>query len=236
MFNENSTANIFASTAGWTTATNTYNYDVDGVIRPGDGYLGVNANPYLANNATSFAARPIILNRPFRSVGEMGFAFRGQGPWKSINFFNTNSADMGLLDMFGNDQAPLVAGKINLNTRQPVTIQAALQGAYKTEQLGSVPLSTLSSTESSNIASALTTYTSTNSFVNRADLVRQFAQTSAYINYFSPSTDATIKSRREAAVRPLAELGTTRTWNLLIDVVAQVGHYPANAPPRIPAI
>jgi len=224
MFNENASNNVFASAAGWT--TNTYQSDADGIFRPGDGYLGANANPYLATNATSFAARPIILNRPFRSVGEMGFAFRGQAPWKSINFFSTNSADMGLLDIFGNDPAPLVAGKINLNTRQPVTIQAAIQGAYKTEQIGSTPLSTLSSSESSNIASAITTFTSTNSYINRADLVRQ---TTPYINYFSPTTDATIKPRREAVVRALGELGTTRTWNLLIDVVAQVGHYPPNA-------
>jgi len=230
MYNENAIVNAFASanSATWPAAnsTNTYNYDVDGIIRPGDGYLGTNANPYLANNAVSFAARPIILNRPFRSVAEMGFAFRGQAPWKSINFFDTNSADMGLLDMFGNDPAPLVAGKINLNTRQPVTIQAAIQGAYKTEQIGSTRLSTLSSTESSNIASAITSFTSTNSYLNRADLVRQ---TSPYINYFSPVSDTTIKARREAVVRPLAELGTTRTWNLLIDVIAQVGHYTPTA-------
>lgn len=33
----------------------------------------------------------------------------------------------------------------------------------------------------------------------------------------------------EGAIRALADVGTTRTWNLLIDVVAQTGRYPANA-------
>jgi len=228
MFNENASANIFTSTYGtsWSPSTNTYQADVDGIFRPGDGYLGTNANPFIANNATSFAARPIILSRPFRSVAEMGFAFRGQAPWKSINFFSTTSGDMGLLDVFGNDPAPLVAGKINLNTRQPVTIQAAIQGAYKTEAIGSTPLSVLSSTESSNIASSITAFTATNQYINRADLVRQ---TAPYITYFSPQSDTTIKPRREAVVRPLAELGTTRTWSLLIDVIAQVGHYTPTA-------
>jgi len=47
----------------------------------------------------------------------------------------------------------------------------------------------------------------------------------------TPTTDPTntTKARREAFVRALADVGTTRTWNLLIDVVAQTGNYPANA-------
>ncbi len=135
-----------------------------------------------------------------------------------------------MLDVFGNDPAPLVCGKINLNTRQPVTLQAALQGAYKYES----PLTTLSTTEASNFAQYITTYTQTNQLVNRADLVRELSQVPAYSNYFNPVTDVTIKSRHEAIIRPLAELGTTRTWNLLIDVIAQVGHYPPNAATQNP--
>jgi hypothetical protein len=34
---------------------------------------------------------------------------------------------------------------------------------------------------------------------------------------------------REAAIRPLADCGQTRVWNLLIDVVAQSGSYPSTA-------
>ncbi len=36
-----------------------------------------------------------------------------------------------------------------------------------------------------------------------------------------------IKYHREATVRGLSETTQTRTWNLLIDVVAQTGRYPA---------
>jgi hypothetical protein len=34
---------------------------------------------------------------------------------------------------------------------------------------------------------------------------------------------------REAFIRPLAAVGNTRVWNLMIDLVAQKGQYPANA-------
>jgi hypothetical protein len=147
----------------------------------------------------------------------MGFAFRGGSPWKTIDFFTPASADAGLLDYFSVDASPIVEGRINLNTRQSVSLQAALQGAYKNE----VAQTFLSASESTAIAAAITNATAQAAFVNRADLVRSFS-TNAVL------TDP-IKTQREAAVRALGDLGTTRTWNLLIDVIAQVGHYPPAA-------
>jgi hypothetical protein len=40
---------------------------------------------------------------------------------------------------------------------------------------------------------------------------------------------ATSDDTKGTVVRALAELGQTRTWNLLIDVIAQTGHYGPNA-------
>ena len=37
------------------------------------------------------------------------------------------------------------------------------------------------------------------------------------------------KTHREAIVRALGEAGQTRTWNLMIDVIAQGGRYPPTA-------
>jgi hypothetical protein len=37
------------------------------------------------------------------------------------------------------------------------------------------------------------------------------------------------KTQRESIARALSETVQTRTWNLLIDVIAQSGHYPPNA-------
>ena len=46
-----------------------------------------------------------------------------------------------------------------------------------------------------------------------------------YANTSSPL----IQRFREAAIRPLASAGQVRVWNLLIDIVAQSGHYPKTA-------
>ncbi|HEY0255900.1 MAG TPA: hypothetical protein VGC39_00540, partial [Candidatus Methylacidiphilales bacterium] len=45
----------------------------------------------------------------------------------------------------------------------------------------------------------------------------------------SSATDNRIKAQRESIVRALGDETTTRTWNLMIDVVAQSGHYPPGA-------
>jgi hypothetical protein len=50
----------------------------------------------------------------------------------------------------------------------------------------------------------------------------------------APTTSAQFSSPliqrfRESALRPLATAGQVRVWNLLIDVVAQTGHYPKAA-------
>ena len=38
-----------------------------------------------------------------------------------------------------------------------------------------------------------------------------------------------IKTEAEAAVRAVAESSNTRTWNFLIDIIAQAGRYPPSA-------
>jgi hypothetical protein len=42
---------------------------------------------------------------------------------------------------------------------------------------------------------------------------------------YSTTADSAIKDRRETAVRALAEVSDTRTWNLMIDVITQSGRY-----------
>jgi hypothetical protein len=48
-------------------------------------------------------------------------------------------------------------------------------------------------------------------------------------NNIIASSSVSDKQARETAIRALAEVGQTRTWNLLIDVVAQAGHFSPNA-------
>src|SRR5438045_4753699 len=88
-------------------------------------------NPYSENSSatTGDTVRAIIMNRPFRSVGEMGYAFRDQ-PFKTLDFSSSTSADNGLLDLFmvnENDTANGIgAGVINLNTTQDAPLAAIL--------------------------------------------------------------------------------------------------------------
>jgi hypothetical protein len=61
--------------------------------------------------------------------------------------------------------------------------------------------------------------------VNKAGLAGLIANVSNS-TALGPSTP---KTQREAVARALGETGQTRTWNLLIDVIAQSGQYPPNA-------
>ena len=134
-----------------------------GAFASAGGYSGGIEGLPLGQGATATASnRPILLNRPFRSVAEMGAAFRGT-PWKHLSFFQPETADAALLDVFclteappweANASAPLVAGKVNLNTCQEPVLRALLGGALKDELEGGT-LSAGASSEAGKAAAAL---------------------------------------------------------------------------------
>lgn len=128
------------------TATQFYT-DADGVVRRAmagfasalTGLPTATGNTISGGTATRIAqssSRPIILNRPFRAVSELSYTFSGT-PWKNVSFFTPESGDAALLDVFcvneTDDPRGLVAGKVNLNTRQVPVLQAILAGAYQDE-------------------------------------------------------------------------------------------------------
>ncbi len=136
----NNTVNPNVSGTPTTTASpggKFYYTDPDGVIRRAEGayFSGNDGLPLYTGNTNS---RPVILNRPFESVAEMGYAFSGI-PWRSVDFFTPESGYSALLDAFClNDlqNAPsdvTVEGRVNLNTRQPKVLQALIQGVSKAE-------------------------------------------------------------------------------------------------------
>ena len=152
-------------------ANGVYYQDPDGITRRASGAAaaGTTGLPMavLSSAGNQTQSRPIILHRPFRSVGELGYVFSGT-PWKNLDFENSESGDSALLDVFavGEPTGPsaVVAGKVNLNTQQIPVLQAILAGNYKDEETnytaakvpaGSIPA--LSTTEATNIATALTT-------------------------------------------------------------------------------
>lgn len=121
---------------------------------------GAGTNP--ANYAQS-QSRPLLLHRPFRTVAELGYVFRDL-PWKNLDFFTPESGDAALLDLFcineTSDPNGLVAGKVNLNTRQAPVLAAIISGAYVDDpKVTNATVGSLSPTVANSIATALTART-----------------------------------------------------------------------------
>jgi len=208
----------------------------------GDNALASNlSNPY--SETSGDAWRPVMMNRPFRSVGEMGYAFRDQ-PFKTLSFSSTNSPDAGLLDLFTtNDYSvsagpatptptptstpAMRAGVISLNSRQAPALASVLTSTIRREDTprtsGASPSpSSLDSSTANNVAASLTLSTINSPLINRAGLASLIASETGL-------GTSVPKTQRESIARALGETVQTRTWNLLIDLIAQTGHYKPNA-------
>jgi hypothetical protein len=206
-----------------------------------------NANANLSN-------RPVILKRPFRSVAELGYVF-SDTPWRNLDFFTPESGFAPLLDAFcindSSDSQGMVAGKVDLNTRQPLVLRALLAGTLRDE----LQSSTLPAGEVDDIAKALikrTTDLSTpgaGPLPNVADLVGRYG-TGFNNGAFAPapaqpfdgfskdlalyiggatSPNNLVQRLRETAMRSFSDTGQVGTWNLMVDLVAQTGRFPASA-------
>lgn len=254
--------------AGYYSTASQYYADPDGVVRRASGaYVSTGATPATTSVGLPMAvahtasartvqseSRPIVLNRPFRSVAELGAAFSGT-PWKNLDFFTPESGMSALLDVFclndSEDPAGLVAGKVNLNTRQAPVLQALLAGAYKDERdPGLARLAGGAGSVSAQAAQALvnrTTSAGGGPLQNLSELVGRWDNrvlaagggidgSQSYHGYsgdlsavFTTDADRNIQRFRESAIRPLASAGTVRVWNLFIDLVAQSGRFSPTA-------
>ncbi|MEI6337553.1 MAG: hypothetical protein WCQ57_03095, partial [Verrucomicrobiota bacterium] len=195
--------------------------DADGVNRLGDAAFssGSLGEPMTTGNLPS---RPVILNRPFRSVGEIGYAGRDV-PWKTLDLFTANSADGALLDAFcinESDAGDVVAGKVDLNTRQSAVLEALLVGAAK------LPGSEITAAQAPGIAAQIRAAVTANPLTNLADLGKSITSNSTVASALGSTADAAIKTQRELISRALGDVGQVRTWNLLADIVVQSGRFP----------
>ena len=201
----------------------------DMVTRPADGSYG--AYPMATANLND---RPIILNRPFLSVGELGYAFRSL-EWRTVDFSSVVSADSGLLDLFSindtedDNQQSMISGVVDLNTHNPAVLQALISGGLinglDTTGAG------ITSSDAKTMADAIVAETSKQGdgpqagpLLNRAQLATRVAPLPD-IAAALKNDGLVTKDRREAVVRALAEPADTRTWNLLVDLVVQAGNY-----------
>jgi hypothetical protein len=233
--------------------------------------------------STEQPSRPIMLNRPFRTVGELGYVFSGT-PWRNLDLSTPESGYSALLDVCCINDTDnlngLVAGKVNVNTQQTPVLQAILSGAYEDEYGKAPSLSATGGfTSASVIAKALAQRTGdltaslgtgSGPLQNLSELVGKWTgpvQANAGLGGNSmdggqsysgfsgmptvtgtvtqsppnlssiltsdPSAAgynlAVVKRYRESIVRALSASGQTRVWNLMIDLVAQTGRYPATA-------
>src|SRR5262249_23749643 len=158
--------------------------------------------------------------------------------------FTQNSADAALLDVFSiNDGGPsatpspsptvspnptsvsVVAGRINLNTRQTGALQAALAGALWDDAAITVnntgaPTAQNAQTMAGNIATA----TSTTAMQNKTELITRSSLPTTILLLAgttpspspNPLDNQTVKARREVVPRAISSVTQTRVWNLLI--------------------
>jgi hypothetical protein len=144
-------------------------------------------------------SRPFILNRPFKNIGELSCTFRGT-PWKNIDFFTPESGDAALLDVFCLDDPPtngIMAGKVNLNTRNAPVLQALINGAYIDElkQVAASPpsyaLPPSGSTDALNVANKLISITTDNTKAWRGPLRNVSELVGRYISNPGSTSGAT---------------------------------------------
>src|SRR5205814_5274400 len=182
---------------------------------------------------------PNDINQPTRSVGEFGWAYSilnatnnrnipATGAKYLIDFkdpYNPNSdpnppvpdpthnPDPALLDFFTYNSAPIRAGIVSLNTRQPLVLSAILKTAY----CGFV---ILNPSQALSAANSIVSATTAQPAMSRADLARLRTPQLGPLCGNLVSQD-----KEDTFARALSEVTQTRTWGLLIDVVAQTGHY-----------
>ena len=173
------------------------------------------------------ASRPIVLNRPFRSVSELGNVFRGT-PWRNLDFMTPESGDRVLLDLFTLEEAPsdnLVGGRVNLNMVSQPVLSALLQGAGLVDGI-----STIDATTAGNMALEFSNFITGNSTLkDRSEIIGRWVSGTSFAGPAEKmasklaTTQQPLHRNRDTIVASLADVGTVRSWNFLIDVVAQSG-------------
>ena len=194
-----------------------------------------------------------VVSRGFTTVGEFGYGIDTSPsgvsagvPTLKLWDSSTNFQYAPVLDFFSYNPVSSAyprAGIVNLYTKHEPVIAAVLQSALKNDTVTTPPASVISASEATQAAHSIVcetqwVLTGTNPAgcssplgvaVTQTDRTRAIAGRLAARAFRDVPTLATSDDTKGAIVRALAEMGQTRTWNLLIDVIAQTGHYGPNA-------
>lgn len=223
------TASQVAQLANNLSTSAAYYADIDGVRRAGDAITSGDTSAMVPVNSLD---RSLILARGYQSVAELGQVFRDQ-PWKTLDFASPNSGDAALMDIFSLHETAIEAGKMSLNTRQTPVLTAILsQAARRLNSPTSTDLLTSGpSGQVAGIVAGLQKITAAQPIVNKAELITRITTKPSDPAYDYSQAVAALGSKeaRESVIRAFADASQTRTWNLLIDVIAQSGRYPSNA-------
>lgn len=190
-----------------------YYDDNDGQRRRAEGAYA----PFESNNRPRL---PVVLNRPFQTVAELGFAHRDL-PWKNLDFFTAESADAFLLDVFSIEEQPVSArGGVSPNGMPPEVAESLFVGTAK-DLLSAANV--ITTTEAASLGSAYSAALRTNPATSKGSIVHRFASNPAIV---FPGNE--ISATRESIFRALSPVDNARTWNVLIDVVGQAGQRTPN--------
>jgi hypothetical protein len=189
------------------------------------------------------------LNTATRTVGDFGWAYSilnaannrntNGSPNYVINFKDpydsSSNPDPALLDFFtynnGNVSpqaytgSPVRSGTVSLNTRQVPVLTAILKSTLYKGTSG-----TLNQDQATNAANTIVNDATNGTIIkpamSRADIARL---ASAVIATGKDPFANSFQDTYDSIARALSETTQTRTWGLLIDVVAQTGHYKPDA-------
>ena len=201
----------------------------------------------------------IVTNHAFSNVGELGYGIDtsnlptggpstcapnpvpGAGALPTLDFSSPSFTDAPILDFFSYNPISSAyprAGIVNLYTRNAPVLAAMLAGTLRIDAAGANPNPTpvVSQAQATNAASAIVTETKNvlagspgYGPVTQTDLTRAIAARLVAAGASASGWTGFTTEQKESIARALAEMGQTRTWNLLIDVIAQTGHYGPNA-------
>jgi hypothetical protein len=129
----------------------------------------------------------------------------------------------------------MVAGQVNLNTRQTPALQSVLAGANwdlipNIVNNTGTPTAQIAPTMATFITGQTSAAPPAGPLKNKSELLTRAALPTTILP--TPTTsqpNQTVKARREVVPRAITSVSQTRVWNVLIDVVAQSGRYKPNA-------
>ena len=122
------------------------------------------------------------------------------------------------------------AGIVNLNTRNGPVLASIISGAWLKDQGSENPPPDATYVVNQNDALAAgqaivaATTAANGAAVNRGDVARLAAAAAAAVPALAGSDE-----KKQTIARALAEVSQARTWNLMIDVIAQTGQYAPGA-------